>query len=63
VIVLYYLLWNYRPGGDATPAGRRHEVPEPKKSVEKNIVRISHENTHDARGHRHTEWKLNTFVG
>jgi hypothetical protein len=43
VIVLYYLLWNYRPGGDATAAGWRHEVPEPKKSVEKNIVRISHE--------------------
>jgi len=43
VIVLYYLLWNYRPGGDATAAGRRHEVPEPKKSVEKNIVRISTE--------------------
>jgi hypothetical protein len=21
VIVLYYLLWNYRPGGDATAAG------------------------------------------
>jgi hypothetical protein len=44
VIVLYYLFWNHRPGGDATAAGRRHKVPEPKKNVKKNIVRISHVN-------------------
>jgi len=35
----------------------------PKKSVKKNILRISHENKHDACGHRHTEWKLNKLPG
>jgi len=27
------------------------------KSVEKNILRVSYENTYDACGRRHTEWK------
>jgi len=35
--------------------GRRHHVPQPKKSVEKNSMRISHENGHDAGSHKHTE--------
>ncbi len=40
-MVLYYLLWNYRSKGMPKRRGRRHYVPETKKSVEKNIVRIS----------------------
>jgi len=44
-MVLYYLLWNYRSRGDATAAGAEALHAVAPKSVEKNIVRISPENS------------------
>ena len=46
VIVLYYPLWSYR----------YRRMPQPQRAL-KNILRISHENKHDACSYRHTEWK------
>jgi len=42
------------PEGDAKAAGVEALRAVAYKSVEKNIVRISHENGHDAVGHKHT---------
>jgi len=54
-IVLHYLLWNYHSRGGATAVGAEASCAVASKSVEKNSVRISHENGHDAGGHKHTE--------
>jgi len=47
-IVLYYFLWSYRSRGGATAAGAEALHAVAPKSVKKNILRISHENEHDA---------------
>jgi len=41
--------------GGATAAGAEASRAVAPKSVEKNIVRISHENGHNAGDHKHTE--------
>ncbi len=43
-MVLYYLLWNYRSRGGATAAGAEALRAVAPKNIEKNFVRISHEN-------------------